>query len=45
MRLMLPINRTMTATFRAAALRRTRQDGGSTGETPHVKDVHLHRFM
>lgn len=45
MRPMLLINRTMTATFGAAVLRRTRQDGGSTGETPHKKGVHWHRSM
>lgn len=36
------ITRTMTATFRAAVLRRIRQDGGSTGETAQMKSVHFH---
>lgn len=31
--LVIVIDRTMTATSRAAVLRRIRQDGGSTGET------------
>lgn len=31
--LVMLIDRTMTATFRAAVLWRIRQDGGSTGET------------
>lgn len=29
---LMVIDRTMTASFRAAVLRRIRQDGGSTGE-------------
>lgn len=34
--LVMVIDRTMTATFRAAVLRRIRQDGGSTGETIQI---------
>lgn len=39
---LLVIDRTMTATFRAAALRRIRQDGGITGETFQTKSLYYH---
>lgn len=38
----LVIGRTMTATYRAAVLRRIRQDGGLTGETFQIKCLYYY---